>query len=143
MEDLLESAMSGKLLALDISDTVLDEHGKQKQTFVDNLCALIRKSRKLARLNISKLAIRVEAQQNYLFFAFQLSSSKTTIQSIDWNGDFTKPYVTAKFCSVCLENLASLKFLSVLPKEMQTAEMTTESGGLDPPLTEVSLDDDH
>ena len=39
---------SGRLKRLDINDTIVDdENSKQKQTFLDNLCNLIRKSRQL------------------------------------------------------------------------------------------------
>ena len=88
-----------------------------KQNFLDGLCALIRKSRLLANLNISKILIRSETLQNYLFFAFQLSSSKNSLQNVVWNGDFTKPALTAKFVSICLENLTNLMSVSVTPKE--------------------------
>ena len=70
MTNLLMSGESGRLKLLDISDTIVDdETRKQKQTFFDNLCNLIRKSRQLTKLNISKLQCQNEAQQNYIFFA--------------------------------------------------------------------------
>ena len=56
MEDLMMSAESGRLKALNISDTIEDEpDSKKKQSFLDSLCALIRKARLLAHLNLSKI----------------------------------------------------------------------------------------
>ena len=70
MEDLAMGAESGSLKELDISDSIVDkEDSKQKQSFLDNLCTLIRKSRMLVQLNISKIHIRTDTLQNYLFFA--------------------------------------------------------------------------
>lgn len=80
IEDLNTSAESGRLKGLDISDTIADDpESKKKQIFVDNLCTLIRKSRTLVNLDISKILIRTEAQQNYIFMAVQLTSSKQTL----------------------------------------------------------------
>ena len=72
MDELLSSAESGRLKALDISDSLYEDkpNQKMKQNFLDGLCALIRKSRLLTNLNISKILIRSETLQNYLFFAF-------------------------------------------------------------------------
>ena len=56
MEDLTMSAESGRLISLDITDTLIpDDVHKKKQAFLDSLCTLIRKARLLKLLNISKI----------------------------------------------------------------------------------------
>ena len=119
MQHLLYSGESGRLKSLDVSDTIADteDASKQKAFFINALCDLIKKSRQLQTLNISKIRVWQETQQNYLFFAVQLSAAKATLTEISWNGDFSNPSLTAKFSSICLENLPNLRSLSVLPKE--------------------------
>ena len=109
MEDLSSSAESGSLKGLDISDSISDDvESKKKQSFVDALCTLIRKARCLINLNISKILIRTEAQMNYIFMAIQLTSAKSTLTTVIWNGDFRRATLVAKLCSICLDNLESL-----------------------------------
>ena len=124
MEDLNISAESGSLKGLDISEAISDDsESKKKQLFVDNLCALIRKSRSLINLNISKILVRAEAQQNYIFMAIQLTASKQSLSTIIWNNDFRKATLVAKLCSICLDNFPNLRYLSITPKEAEMADI--------------------
>ena len=71
LEDLSLCAESGRLKVLKIGTSVVDEEeSKKKQAFLDSLCALIRKARLLASLDISMIYMRSETMQSYLCFAF-------------------------------------------------------------------------
>lgn len=110
---------------LEIGDTVFDDdekNKKQMQAFLDSLCALVRKGRLLAALDLSGIRMRSDTFQSYLCFAIQLSSSKDSLRRVTWNGDFLKPEHTAKFCAICLESLPNLEYLSVLPKRPDIIE---------------------
>ena len=145
LENLSLSAESGRLKILEIGDTIHDEdenNNKKKQVFLDSLCALVRKGRLLASLDISGIKMHDETLQSYLCFAIQLSSSKLSIKMITWNGDFTKPEHTAKFSAICLESLPRLEYLSVLPKQPEIIEEPDQLQSRRPSLSEHSFSQD-
>ena len=65
-----------------------------------------------------------------MFFALQLTAAKMSLERVVWNGDFTKPALTAKLCSTCLESLPNLKTLSVLPREPKAKVEEAKGSGL-------------
>ena len=56
LDELAVSAESGRLLTLNISNTLVErDEGRKKSVFLDSLCSLIRRARLLKSLDISEI----------------------------------------------------------------------------------------